>query len=245
MLTSAGIYREEQQPAGVCWSRIFELEWPREKAQVMRLGSELLDAADWTRDTIPRVAPFMPNALNGFDKVESTLRNFSQLDGVNMQVFMSSYDQVAEHCLQICSDLINANVAEPVIGTDDVEKTLEAVRAAKAEVEAAADLGGDLQAWLLDRLLEIERALLHHRVTGFAGVANSLDKAVGGLRRRPDLFARLNQSDSAQGVMSCLNLLLNVVTAATIFVAPSNQLPPAPPPTPVIQLGERVCPRFS
>jgi hypothetical protein len=237
-LTKGAAFCGDQLASGVRSAEIFGLGWPDDKAAILRLGASLIDAADWTRTQIPILLPHLPNPLRGFDGVRSTGLNFSSLEGIPMANFMADYNEVAEYCLHTCSDHVSSVRGERTLKQSDLDDVLAAIREAMSRVKTDGDLDAELGAWLVDRLIDIERALLHYRVTGLGPVELSVDATVVGVMRRPNFFVWLNKSDTGQGVIACLQLALNVIAAATIFVAPGNTtIAPSPAP-PTFQLNE-------
>jgi len=93
------------------------------------------------------------------------------------------------------------------------------------------------KAWISQRLIDIERALLTYTVTGTRGLERATDELVGGMHRRPGMLARVGASKTAQGI----GLLLLLIQTTLQGVSTYEQIS-APPPVGLVVIVEQLAP---
>lgn len=88
--------------------------------------------------------------------------------------------------LGVATDLLHRHIPEPHILQEQLTDLLASVR----ELIDAVALDGTLppmaRHYLLSRLAEVEYALLHFRISGYAGVEEAMERLLGGMLNRPD-----------------------------------------------------------
>ncbi len=175
--------------------------------------AELVSLATETRRQVEAFEDEDPEVLlEHFGEVERTLANFQAVGQVPMASFLEPLKTTGEHSLKLCSSLLHRRAPEPMLEEDVVGDLLTRVHDLISDVLAADDLDRETRAWVVERLSEVERALRDVATRGHRGVEESVDRLVGGLRRKPYLLQRLATSKVAHGVVStvvALDLALN------------------------------------
>ena len=120
--------------------------------------------------------------------------NFSQLtsqlmhgkNSVNhLQQFITPQDLFA---LEVCADLLHRRSPEATITPQKIPELIKLVREIVDAIGEDDDLPVPVRLHLIDRLREVEHALIHIRTTGYAGVESALDKLTGTIAREPELI---------------------------------------------------------
>jgi hypothetical protein len=100
----------------------------------------------------------------------------------NMQ---NEYGEVDLYSLAVTADHLHRRLPEPVIPKDKLPELVELVREIIDAVLADTQLPEVARAFLVSRLHEVEQAVLHFRVTGYAGIETAMDCLVGYIARMP------------------------------------------------------------
>lgn len=98
----------------------------------------------------------------------------------------SQYNETTMYSLAVTADLLHRRCPEPVIEAGTLEALVGLVREVIDAVVADEQLPAEAREFLLGRLLEVQQALLHFRIVGYPGVADAMDRLVGGLVRNPE-----------------------------------------------------------
>ena len=223
----------QDESAAKGWCSVFGLSYPEQLGELLTNAADLLSLGSETRR---RVEAFEdedpPVLLEHFGEVERTLANFQQVAGLAMKQFLQPLQATGTHSLKLCSSLLHRRSAEPVLSEEVTADLLARVHGLISDVLAADDLDRETKAWIGDRLSEVERALRDVEIRGHRGVDESVDRLVGGLRRKPFLLDRLGGSKVATAVVAtvtALDIALN--SAANVKELTKGE---TAPPSPVV-----------
>lgn len=198
----------QNESAAKGWATAFGLRYPEDVGELLMRAAELLSLAAEARRRVEAFEDEDPDVLlEHFGEVEGTLANFQAVVSMAMQQFLDQLKPTGVHSLKLCSSLLHRRDAEPVLAEDVAADLLSRVHDLIREVLAADDLDRETKAWIVERLAEVERALRDLNIRGHRGVEESVDRLVGGLRRRPYLLQRLGESKVATAVVATLTAL--------------------------------------
>jgi hypothetical protein len=223
----------QDESAAKGWSTVFGLAYPEDVGELLMHAAELVALASATRRRVEAFEDEDPEVLlEHFGEVERTLSNFQTVVNLAMNQFLDPLKPTGAHSLKLCSSLLHRRSPEPVLSEDVAADLLDRVHALISEVLAADDLDRETKAWIVERLSEVERALRDVEIRGHRGVEESVDRLVGGLRRKPHLLQRLAGSKVAKAVVAtvmALDVALN--SAANLHELTQGE---AAPPSPVV-----------
>ncbi len=208
VLERARALPRQDESAAKGWSEVFGLEYPKDFGDLLTHGAELVALASATRRRVEAFEDEDPEVLlEHFDEVERTLSNFQAVVSMAMQQFLDPLKPTGAHSLKLCSSLLHRRSPEPVLSEEVAADLLARVHVLISEVLAVDDLDRETKAWIVERLSEVERALRDVEIRGHRGVEESVDRLVGGLRRKPHLLQRLSGSKVATAVVATLTAL--------------------------------------
>jgi hypothetical protein len=223
----------QDESAAKGWSTVFGVDYPEDFGDLLTHGAELVALAVATRRQVEAFEDEDPEVLlEHFGEVERTLANFQSVVHMPMTQFLDPLKPTGAHSLKLCSSLLHRRSPEPVLPEEVAADLLGRVHALISEVLAADDLDRETKAWVVERLSEVERALRDVEIRGHRGVEESVDRLVGGLRRKPHLLQRLGGSTVAKAVVAtvmALDIALN--SAANLHELTEGD---AAPPSPVV-----------
>lgn len=204
----------QNRSAAAGWAEVFGIRYSEDVGRLLTDGAALWGLAADTRRKIEALSDDDPGVvLEHFSEVEQTLANFQGTAGVTMESFLAPLRPTGEQSLKLCSSLLRRRWREPVLNEEAVKDLLMQLRALLADIEEASDLDLRLRAWLIDRLREVEQALVDVRLRGYSGVEAATDRLVGGLLRQPHRSEAVKKSRIATGfvaLLTALDLTLNV-----------------------------------
>jgi hypothetical protein len=186
---------------------------------MLRAGADLQDLTAEVRSTVSRLTGTVnPDlALRHFNEVETTLDQWINISNLNMQQFMAPLQGTGLYSVEVCADALKRYASEPALGPDAIGSLLEKVRELRREVEESDDLDDATHAWITQRLVDIERALMTYTVTGTRGLERATDELLGGMHRRPGMLARLGASKTAQGIGLLLLLIQTTLQGVSAY----------------------------
>lgn len=117
-------------------------------------------------------------------RVGSAMTELSNAGGMSQSVF-SQYNDTDLADLEHCADTLHYHSPEPTIAPDSLTEILGLIREAIDAISADTGLPAEARLWLIARLREVERALLHFRVVGYDGVTEAMERLCGGLVVHP------------------------------------------------------------
>lgn len=130
-------------------------------------------------------------AINGM--TESALHSAGRLsptDAFSPQFPARRIRDEVLYSLDICSRVLHRRSPEPAVDEAQLKELLVDVRALIDAVISAESLNSDAKTFLVQRLRDVETALLGSQISGFANLEDALDRLMGGLVRRSDVQDR-------------------------------------------------------
>ena len=226
VLNEAIAQRNSGLPAVQIWGQILGIG-PADKSLMLRGGADLQDLAAEVRSTVIGLLGTVNTdlALRHFDEVETTLDQWITIESLNMQQFMTPLQGTGLYSVEVCADALNRYASEPALGPDAISSLLEKVRELHLVVDEADDLDDPTKAWITQRLVDIERALLTYKVAGTRGLERATDELLGGMHRRPGVLEQLGASKTGQGI----GLLLLLIQTTLAGVSAYEQISASPP----------------
>lgn len=148
------------------------------------------------------------------DPVETALSRTYFLGG-QVSEMTSLYGAEVLLGLEMTADVLRRRRPEPTIPDEGLVELVDLVRELIDAVLADPDLPPAAKQFLLERLRDVEIALLRFRVTGYAGVEAAVDALTGGAVRRDDIRG----NENVGGWLSRLWDRMGAVTTRTKEVA--------------------------
>lgn len=121
--------------------------------------------------------------LEHFAAVEEVVRHFDYLGNVSMARFMSSMDDLSWHSLKGVAHLLTVSRPQPSISNSARSSLLDQVHDLISAVAADQTLTEPEKEHVLERLRDVETALLRSVVSGTVDVDRATDGLAGCLRR--------------------------------------------------------------
>ncbi|MFI6073831.1 hypothetical protein ACIA5C_19885 [Actinoplanes sp. NPDC051343] len=170
----SALYADAQQPALQEWKRIFGID---EVGGVLRCASELTELAQQVALQV-RALPDdedPDHLLEEWPNIEVFLGCFGHVGNSQMELFQRTLSAATVYSLKTCARALRRQrQAEPVVPEEDAKSLVELVRAVIDEI-AASGLPADLKRELINRLRDVEWAILNVRIGGYEGIAKALD----------------------------------------------------------------------
>lgn len=178
-------------------------------------------------------------ALEHFGEVEAAFATFRNL-GQATQAFSQTMQQTGWHTLKICNAILRKTAPERTIPEQQLGDLIDNVAAVAEQVRHTADLPDADKNVVLEHLSRIDRVLRNIWLHGTDGLQDALDLMASNVVRKPNLLARLSNSDTFDGLFKLVTMLDIAIRLATGPAAlPAGQPgtpPPPPPPAHVVQV---------
>lgn len=223
----------QDESAAKGWCAVFDLDYPDDIGELLTRAADLVTLGSETRRRVEAFTDEDPSVLlEHFDEVERTLTNFQTVASYAMKQFLDPLKPTGAHSLKLSSSLLHRRSPEPVLPDEVVADLLFRVHDLISDVLAVDDLDRETKAWIVERLSEVEGALRDVNIRGHSGVDESVDRLVGGLRRKPHLLQRLGGSKVATAVVATLTALdIALNSAANVKELTKGE---SAPPSPVV-----------
>jgi hypothetical protein len=180
--------------------------------------------------------------LEPLHQYQGAIDAFVRTTQMNVEQFSAMIDARAQLSLEFFERALRQ---EPEIGVKENTSLREKIDDVYDAV-ASSNLDPEAKDFILQRLLEIDRALRDSFLTGLKPVEAATDSLIGGLTRNPGLLAALEDEPSSPGrsgisLRELLGTLLAVIITALGIHADMQALMPADAPQPtVVQIENKV-----
>jgi hypothetical protein len=134
--------------------------------------------------------------LRHFDEVESFVLSMASMafsstritpaDSFNARFGLRRVGAEVMFSLDICAKVLHRCCPEPFIAPEKLSDLVDRTRALIDDVIGNGNLSSAAKMFLVQRLREIETALLGSQITGYADLEDAVDRLMGGLLRRAD-----------------------------------------------------------
>lgn len=170
--------------------------------------------------------------LRHFGQVEATVGNFRGMQHITMTQFLQALQDTGMYSLEMCSRLLARRRPQPSV--PDLERTslLSTIAELLTQVESATDLDPEMRMFVIDRLTEVQRALLVSKVFGHKDFERAAYDFAFSIRT-PDRSTRISRSKIGKAIMEAS---VAVVTVAASITQTYESIESTPPPATVVQV---------
>lgn len=159
-----------------------------EDADTAEVVEELAVASRWPQQAREQIEalPNINQALYlGWEPQVDDAMKWLYRWGNHVNDMKTIYDHATLTSLAFTAELLHREGHEPSIEEDKLPDVIALVRDIIDAVSESHELPADARRFLVDRLQEVERALIHFRIVGYAGVEDAMDRLLGGIIRLP------------------------------------------------------------
>lgn len=194
----------KQSGALESWAEVFEVDasTTRGRLEVITAGAALMDLAAKVRERMGELPPeFHADALMAdFDEVETTLANFISVNRMKMEGFFSPLHATGWRSLEYADLHLSTQRPERWIDDSGRDRLLGQIRAVVDAVIVDDELTPDAKQFVIQRLREVEDAIVQARLRGVEPVEAANDSLIAGILRRADLGIAWLKSDTGRVV---------------------------------------------
>lgn len=153
---------------------------PRNDRERNRVGIEFLEMITRIRCAIDALPPRkkrepLVRHLPAFEKFF-----FGVFFGDEPSTYPSLPDGSAMYGLEMCAEALDEyEISEPTLSSQEATDLIQLVHDLVAAIKSDGDLTAEAKTYLIDRLLEVERAILHIEVVGMDRLQATVDRLVG------------------------------------------------------------------
>jgi hypothetical protein len=201
----------------------------KDRFEATRRGTLLMGlAASIRREAAELPDGFHPDLLlKNFVEVEALLDQFTILPATTMQQMYEQMKGTGWQCLELMDAMLSSHRPERAIERDKLREHLEQVRALIDGILQDPDLPADLKRYIVQRLRDVEQALVDAAIHGVASVELAASSLLGASQLDRDWWDRVAQTRWAPRIGAVWMAIVTTLGAAGGIPAlmPGSQAP--------------------